>query len=558
MLRSILLAASILHTHELASPLTVRHRRCNAPCCSSVQAKSAADTAAKADAALHILAQNTLAMLASSEPEATALAAHAGANRDLVRDVMVQYDVDASGQLEAAEAQRLFASLARRLLVEAAEGSGAAAQHARALLAAEEGGGRDDGGTGLFASQIREITEHLMRIADQDEDGCISLTELAQLFDGQLLGGAAGGGRGGDGDAAELASRPSTLELYELRGCLQLLPRIARHFDGYAPSGGEAWHDNVPGDSHTLLRWVAPTHERDGLSIVGLGRSADASCYYLPEWGLVLDAGLSTKTFTPKTVLLTHGHRDHTQALPVLARHAPFGRSHGGRKKPPPPPKVLLPAALEPLVRGFLTAESVLNYGRPQTAEENEAALGALDLHAVVDGDEIELPAHCVSGKRAMGVEVWEAPHKAMPAVSYGLFRYAKSLKPEYAAQRHAISELMRRDPSLEVTRRVKDRILFYSGDTTIGLLERASDDILRYRYIVHECTFLGPPSADLDEYASTRGHTHYAQLHRFICAAPDSIWILVHWSIRYSRQDVERFFDEQYGGVPKNVVLWI
>ena len=56
-----------------------------------------------------------------------------------------------------------------------------------------------------------------------------------------------------------------------------------------------------------------------GLSVVGLGRSADASAYFLPELGLVLDAGIHVKSLQPKCVLLTHGHRDHTAALPAMA-----------------------------------------------------------------------------------------------------------------------------------------------------------------------------------------------------------------------------------------------
>ena len=81
---------------------------------------------------------------------------------------------------------------------------------------------------------------------------------------------------------------------------------------------------------------------------------------------------------------------------------------------------------------------------------------------------------------------------------------------------------------------------------------------VLAYKYIIHECTFLGPPSPEADAHAGQRGHTHYAQLHRFICAAPDTIWLLVHWSIRYTREDVEAFFRDEYGGVPRNVVLWL
>lgn len=483
--------------------------------------------------ALQTLAVQALALLSSEEEDRLDFSTDAS----LVADLLHEYDVSRTGQLEATEARQLFSEVALQLYREAAaSGKGAAAAHAQALL---------ESGDAPLRAAIDSVAELLLKIADADEDGVISLSELSQLFEGDGL----------TANATPLAARPSTLELYQLRGHLQLLPRIARHFDE-SERQGEAWHDNVAGDSHTLLRWVSPTHARDGLSIVGLGRSADASCYYLPEWGLVLDAGLSTKAFTPKTVLLSHGHRDHTQALPVLARPAPFGRA--GRASPKPP-KVLLPAPLEPLVRSFLYSESVLNYGQPQSEADNEAALGALDLHAVSDGDVVGLPRHCYAGPmRGLSVQVFAAPHKNMPAVAYGLFRYAKRLKPEYAAQQHRIAELVRASPGLEVSEKIKERLLFYSGDTTIGLLERSAEEVLQYRHVVHECTFCGPPSAELDEYAAKRGHTHYAQLHPFISASPDTIWILVHWSIKYSRDDVEEFFRENYGGVPRNVVLWI
>ena len=511
-----------------------------------VEQKSSASTMA---APLETLAKQALAMLASSEDERQTLMEHADANRQLIGELLEEFDVSQTGQLEAEEAEQLFTKLARQLLEEAARnGKGAAATHAQGLLDAEDACEAEN--TALCTT-ISEMAGHLLKIADSDGDGVVSLEELADLFEGGSLLGA---GRGSDDPMAQLVDRPSTLELYELRGCLQMLPRIARHFDS-ADLLGESWHDNVAGDSHVMMRWESPTHAKDGLSIVGLGRSADASCYYLPEWGIVLDAGLATKAFTPKTVLLSHSHRDHMQALPVLARAPPFGRSAQGRKHPP---LVVLPAPLEPLVRNFLFAESVLNFGHAQSEEENTKALGALDLRGVEDGDEFQLPKHAFSGKCGMSVEVFHAPHKDMPSVSYGLFRIGKRLKPEYADQQHRIGELMKENPELEVSETYKERTLFYSGDATIELLQARTPDILQYRYVIHECTFLGPPSAELDEYARTRGHTHYAQLHKFICSAPDTIFVLVHWSIRYSREDVTNFFDEQYGGVPRNVVLWI
>eukprot|EP00965_Chrysotila_dentata_P208829 6184930-Pleurochrysis_carterae.AAC.3 len=268
------------------------------------------------------------------------------------------------------------------------------------------------------------------------------------------------------------------------------------------------------------------------------------------RWGMVLDAGLAAKSLSPKTVLLTHGHRDHVQALPAMAR-PPFSQST-------PPPKILLPAPLEPLVRQFLLAESQLNFGKPQTEEENYAALGQFDLLSCADGDVVELPKHAYLGRDGLCVEALRATHKDMPALSYGIFRKTKKLKPEFAAQRHRIKQLLKESPGIELTEIVNERLLFYTGDTTIELLEQHAAHILSYKYIVHECSFLGPPSKKLDQYALQRGHTHYAQLHPYICSAPNTTFILVHWSIRYSREDVEAFFEEQYGGVPENVVLWI
>ena len=173
----------------------------------------------------------------------------------------------------------------------------------------------------------------------------------------------------------------------------------------------------MAGDDHSLKRWVSPDFERTRLSIVGLGRSADASAYYLPELGLVLDAGCAVKSLAPKCVLLTHGHRDHTAALPALARNSYAPRAKAWfslsqrerrartRKKrlsressrrslmrekkmtrasgvaaTQAPVRVYAPAAIEPLVRDFLFAEGQLNFGVKQTRAEQIEAIGDFDV----------------------------------------------------------------------------------------------------------------------------------------------------------------------------------
>ena len=102
-------------------------------------------------------------------------------------------------------------------------------------------------------------------------------------------------------------------------------------------------------------------------------------------------------------MLLTHGHRDHTAALPALAA--------GGAK-------VLAPAPIAPLVRRFLLAEAQLNFGdAAQTDAETVAALGAFDVAAVADGEAILLPRRCYSGSPTpIGVQVLIKRERPSPA----------------------------------------------------------------------------------------------------------------------------------------------
>lgn len=329
----------------------------------------------------------------------------------------------------------------------------------------------------------------------------------------------------------------------------------------------------VAGDDHTLRRVILEDGESsaeesggkkkkkkkqkqsNSLSLIGLGRSADASAYFIPELGIALDAGLHVSSLRSKTVLLTHGHRDHIGALPVHASHNAL---------------LLVPQPIEKLVRKFLIAEAQLNYGDAnQTDEETLEALGEFNLMATTDGCRVMLPKDRYTGSPVpIGVQVFTAPHKeGVPANSYGIFRQKQRLRKEYQgmskSELGAILRTKRSDGNdekdMSITESYDEGVLFYTGDTTIALLQERWREICpRYKYIIHEVTFLGEPSTNLDSSVRAKGHTHYAQLHPWICAFPNTTFICVHWSLRYEREEVLDFFDKNYGGVPKNVVLWL
>jgi ribonuclease Z len=470
-------------------------------------------------AAVSSLAATTLALLAGDEAAATALAGSAQQKREKIKLAFSAYDHCGSGTLACEEAKALFTKLARSIVEELAASASTrdtARKNARRIL-------DDDDKRGI----INRVATKLLLLADVDGDGRVNLMELSNLFDTVQRA---------QNSSPETFPQP----LRALAGSLQLLPPGVGKDASEAEHAAE-WHVGVPGDDHTL-RLV---DIGKGLSVVGLGRSADASAYFLPELGIVFDAGIHVKSLQPKCVLLTHGHRDHTSALPTMAQHA----------------KVLAPKAIASLVRRFLLAEAQLNFGNEaQTDDETVTALGDFDVDGVEDKDEILLPRSCYAGSPTpIGVQVFSAPHKGgVPAVSYGLFRAKSRIKPEYATlPKNELGKLLRDEVLIKET--YNEGILFYTGDTTIDLLRgRWAEIFPKYKHIIHEVTFFGPPSDALDDASREKGHTHYAQLHPFVLAFPETTFICVHWSLKYSKDDILDFFRGQYGGVPSNVVLWV
>lgn len=455
---------------------------------------------------VHLLAASTLAML--EDDMASARAVFTRSSRSEVVD-RVFGEVTRGDKLSEVEALVFFEKLATEVVRELATTDGAAGTHARSLVHAEDGG--------AMSAACAQIAAQLWALADESGDGTLTKKDLARTFD---------------------AIRSDEHPLDSILGSLQLLPPHLRAVEDYE---GESWHADTPGDARVLKRWRA----RD-FSIVGIGRSADASAYYLPELDVVLDAGLSVKSIEPKVVLLTHGHRDHTQALPALARKAKFGGAKRANAK------IVLPREIETLARRFVQAEAVLNLGRHQSDDENDAALGALDFAPVAPGDDLDLSV----ASRDLGVRVYRATHKpGVPSVAYGLYRRKRRLKPEFAGASPEYIKAHRED-CIQVYR---DAMLFYSGDTTIDMILGNPAILEEYPYVIHECTFLGDPDdPNLERTCAATGHTHYAQLFPLVCAHPATTFVLVHFSTRYTKQDVLGFFERAYGGLPQNVVLWI
>lgn len=86
--------------------------------------------------------------------------------------------------------------------------------------------------------------------------------------------------------------------------------------------------------------------------------------------------------------------------------------------------------------------------------------------------------------------------------------------------------------------------------DTTHKVFEM-NPEIFKYRNIIVECTFLDDKTMDL---AHESKHTHWKDLKEIIINHPHNNFILIHFSMRYSDQDILSLLEDK----PQNVHVWL
>jgi ribonuclease Z len=87
--------------------------------------------------------------------------------------------------------------------------------------------------------------------------------------------------------------------------------------------------------------------------------------------------------------------------------------------------------------------------------------------------------------------------------------------------------------------------LFVYLGDTHINTLEKKKDIIFKYPIIIVECTFIRKDQ-DIEIRANRDGHIIWDDLKNYVLAYPNIIFILIHWSLRYTEQEVYDFFNDQ------------
>tara|TARA_B110000908_G_C10186032_1_gene418038 strand:+ start:153 stop:650 length:498 start_codon:yes stop_codon:yes gene_type:complete len=139
--------------------------------------------------------------------------------------------------------------------------------------------------------------------------------------------------------------------------------------------------------------------------------------------------------------------------------------------------------------------------------------------------------------------------HHNVPTRGYGICQKRKKLNPVY----HGLlgKELKAlKDTGVDINEYVTYKMVAYVLDTTIECFD-TNPELLDYKNVVVECTFFMDEPVDV-----TEKHIHWCNLKQVVKSNPDVQFILVHFSMRYTWDEIISFFEEQKKDVP-NIIVW-
>jgi ribonuclease Z len=245
------------------------------------------------------------------------------------------------------------------------------------------------------------------------------------------------------------------------------------------------------------------------LTIRGFSQGGNKTGFYIPQLKLFLDAGIQSH-FDPVNILITHSHSDHSFALPMLIT----GISTQ--------PTIHVPIEHQQLFEHFVNATYQLTQG-------DSGVVSAYPIIGVKEHDIIRLTNHHYA-------EVFDLQHD-VPCRGYGLYRLKSKLLPQFAHLSGTELSTLKRQ-NISITTEIRDNIVAYLTDTAPTIFDKYPQ-LFDYPYIMIECTFIHDTTI-------THDHTHWSQLQDYVRKYPSITFILIHFSRRYTSEEIIDFFKKQ------------
>jgi phosphoribosyl 1,2-cyclic phosphodiesterase len=260
-----------------------------------------------------------------------------------------------------------------------------------------------------------------------------------------------------------------------------------------------------------------------GLSLRGYSRGSDRSCFLIPELKLFFDAGINACQ-PGLFVFVTHNHRDHCCGLPsFVAGHYEAGIRF---------PEIYVPIETVERFQDYMDASYHLC--------SNTDKESMVKIKPSSPGDEV-----IVNKKTGHYVRSYDLFH-GIPTRGYGIHQRRTKLNPKYASlDKKELAELGRaKIPDMSIEEDYP--LVSYVCDSTIEVFLH-SPELLKYKHVIVECTFFCPGNIMKSK------HIHWDNLRPFVEDNPDTNFILIHLSRRYTDEEIVAFGDS----LPSNARVW-
>ena len=253
----------------------------------------------------------------------------------------------------------------------------------------------------------------------------------------------------------------------------------------------------------------------------GRSRAGDGTSFVLQELKWMFDMGALVHQQKPDVVCLTHTHNDHitfmAQILTDTTRHT----------------DVYLPAKALPFARNFLKShQEMIDCG--EESESIDDPTKHYTLHPLDFGDIFDIT---IKGTKYT-VTALKCRHR-VDCLGFSIFRTTRALKPEYQGLEGREIGKLRKD-GVEIHDISAHPFLCHLGDTTHVVFDNHPEILQQHKFIVVECTFFCEKTR---KNAENTMHMHWDDLKPIVESNPEVLFILIHFSLRYSALTIREFF---------------
>jgi ribonuclease Z len=263
--------------------------------------------------------------------------------------------------------------------------------------------------------------------------------------------------------------------------------------------------------------------------ISGHSRSAERTCFLINN-EICLDAGIATQK-NVKIILLTHSHPDHSDKLSYIYR---------------PQMKIFCPHSSVQVIRKFLESMQCLlhnttNLNEDQRFISDQSVCGLL-------------PNQFFKLKDGLYAKSVLLDH-SVTTYGYILYSLHHRLKSQYQNLTKNMLQWLK-SQNVEITESYFSPLLSYLTDTSIHGFRSVMTNGAPSNLIFVECTFLtNDPTFDVDN----KKHIDWPRLSDEIKLYPQISFVLIHFSTRYTDQEIIDFFKNfKYSCAFPNVYLWL